>query len=163
MPQQLAVLLRFPKHATRAAYRLATGKEPPAHIPTQRTKLWEDKDQEGSTEDMVFYDRVIVSADKSGIVFKRKFMTPREAANVNIPPGLNANEVKTQEPEIGSPLRELAEDEVLKLAEGPTGYNWLVWKADEIPEPSTGGGLTKEEHGLLVENNAMLKQLVART
>jgi len=97
------------------------------------------------------YPNVYVSFDQvSGQpVWDQLGLPVTEAKTVNIPPkGEGQTNVPgANQPETPCPMRDLADDEVIRL-----GFAAIpqVWRADEIPAPAEGGGFTADEKTLLL-------------
>ena len=131
--QPITALNLFPTYGSREDYTAATGKPCPPWNPKRLPKSWEDLSALSSTEDMVVYDRTFTGFVSGLPKWRRLFLTPAEAASVNIPP-VGVPEVPgADKPGVPCPMRELADDEVLKPGPGPMGIGApQVWKESEL-------------------------------
>lgn len=117
----LEKLYLFPFFQTREQYRQATGQEPPEFDPTRPPQGWYDPQMGHSTKRTVIYDNVLAIDEKGrprlnaeGKPYFEPLMILRsEAATVNIPPKLSANEPGTGVPEVPPPVRALDPEEEL--------------------------------------------------
>lgn len=145
MPQAISILNIFPTYATREDYTARTGKPCPAWNSTRKPKSWEDSSAVQATEDMMVYDRIFLGMDGAGNPkWKRLFLVPGEAAIVNIPPtgpGMT-NVPGADQPVIACPMRELAEDEIIKAGFGNLP---VLWKASEIATQEIGWTAAEKE------------------
>jgi hypothetical protein len=145
MPKPISILNLFPTYASREAYKAATGKEAPPWNPGLHPKAWEDPAALSATEDMVVYDLIFVKFDANQKpVFKKLFLSPAEAANVNIAPkGTGMTNVSGADaPEVLCPLRPLEDHEVLKPTFGDVPN---VFEAIELVSVDTGFTMADRE------------------
>jgi len=114
-------LYLFPYYDTRERYQAETGMEPPPFNPEKPPKYWFDPEAAHSEKRSILYERVLALSE-DGHVLKgsdgRPMIEPLllkkdEAATVNIPLKLVANEPGTNQPAIPVPLRALDPDEEL--------------------------------------------------
>ena len=114
-------LYLFPYYQTRDQYKQATGEAPPAFDITRPPKYWEDPSAAKSTKRTLIYENVLACGE-SGMPLKDDAGNPylegllilrTEAATVNIPPKMGANEPGTDLPEAPPPVRPLDPDEEL--------------------------------------------------
>lgn len=117
----LEKLYLFPYFQTREQYRQAMGQEPPPFDPTRPPQGWFDPQMVHSTKRTVIYENVLAIDEKGrakrnedGVPYFEPLMILRtEAATVNIPEKVAANEPGTEVPEVPVPLRALDADEEL--------------------------------------------------
>jgi hypothetical protein len=115
----LEKLFLYPLYQTQDQYRRGTGEEPPAFDPTKSPKYWFDPEASKSTRRNIVYDLVIAYdqngkalSDANGMpVFESMVLSKQEAATVNIPLAVAANEPGADKPQIPMPLREPDPDE----------------------------------------------------
>lgn len=114
-------LYLFPYFQTREQYRKAVGVEPPPFDETRPPQQWYDPSISTSTKRTVIYDNVL-AVDENGMpkrdengkpYFEPLMILKSEAATVNIPPKLAANEPGTDVPDVPPPVRALEPDEEL--------------------------------------------------
>lgn len=114
-------LYLFPYYQTREQYRAATGEEPAPFDPTRPPKYWRDPDVLKVTSRAVVYDRVLATNGKAQPVagpdgkpyFEVLMMLKTEAATVNIPLKISANEEGADVEEVPVPVRALEPEEEL--------------------------------------------------
>lgn len=158
MPQPLSVLNLFATFATREEYEAKTGKPCPAWDPKRQPKAWEDPDAHkvlvvGQVSYML-YDRIFVALSPQGDpVWDSLGLPVGDAKTVNIPPrGEGQTNVPgADQPEVPCPLRELADDEVLKAGFGNVPQ---VFKSAELV--SIDVGFTQVDRDLLIKIAAKL-------
>jgi hypothetical protein len=141
MPQPITVLNLFPTRDKRQSDDLP-------YNPGRAPKYWADPDALTSDEDMVIYERVLVGIKDGQPQWRRLFLAPYEAATYNIPPtGIGMTNVPgADKPPVPVPMRELADDEVIKPGFGNVP---VVWKASEIATPDQASGFTGDDRALL--------------
>jgi hypothetical protein len=111
----------FPYYQTRDQYRASTGEEAPLFDPERPPKYWFDPAAAKSAKRALIYDQVLVCnelghalANAQGKPYLEQLMILKsEAATVNIPPKLAANEPGTGQAEVPPPLRPLEPEEEL--------------------------------------------------
>jgi hypothetical protein len=121
-------LYLFPYYQTREQYAKATGKEPPEFDSTKSPKSWFDPAAaaDASTRRSVVYENVIAgNADGYAIagedgkpMLEAMLLSKAEAATVNIPLKVSANEPGAGAPEVPVPLRNLEPEEYLDFGFG---------------------------------------------
>lgn len=156
MPKGITALNLFQSFSTQLEYEKITGKLAPEWNPSRRPKNWFDPEAINATEDMVVYDKCFIGFDSnSNPKWRKLFLTPIEASTVNIP--IKGNELSTtnipgaDQPSVPMPLRELADNEVLKPGFGNLP---LLYTADEVAGIEVG--FTQTDHDLLVKIAAKL-------
>lgn len=114
-------LYLYPYYDTRERFQAETGMEPPPFNPDKPPKYWFDPEAAHSQKRSILYENVLAISEQ-GHVLKgedgRPLLEPLllkkdEAASVNIPLKLVANEPGAAVPAVPVPLRALHEDEEL--------------------------------------------------
>ncbi len=152
MPKDLNTLNLFPTYATREAFVFATGEPFPAYDPEKPAKYWYDPNAEFSNEDIIVYDRVFVKLLNDKPVWKRLFLTPAQAATVNIPPAGVPGDPSSptgQGKFVPVPMRELEDDETIISTMG-------------IPMVYTAAELEKREVGFSQADRERLKRIAVK-
>ncbi len=114
-------LYLFPQYDTREKYKAETGMEPPPFDDTRAPKSWFDPKAAQSTKRTVVYENVlalneighVLPGEDGRPMLEALVLKKEEAATVNIPLKLVANEPGASELPVPVPLRALYEDEEL--------------------------------------------------
>lgn len=116
-------LYLFPYYQTRDQYLNATGKEAPEFDPTRPPKFWADPSTVETSPGRrnIVYENVIaynerglpIAGPDGKPMLESMALLKIDAASVNIPKKLAANEPGTDVPEIPPPMRSLHPDEYL--------------------------------------------------
>lgn len=117
----ISELFLYPHYDTREKYRAETGMEPPPFDPSRPPKQWFDPKAAQSTKRTVVYENVLAVDERGHALpgadgrpmLEAMVLRKEEAATVNIPLKLVANEPGTDALPVPVPLRALYEDEEL--------------------------------------------------
>jgi hypothetical protein len=155
VPKPISSLNLFPTYETREAYERATGQPCPAWDASRKPKSWMDPNAKKALMvggvPYALYPNVYVSFDQIAgqPVWDQLGLPVTEAKTVNIPPkGEGQTNVPgADQPEVPCPMRDLTDDEVIRL-----GFAAIpqVWRADEMPV-AVAEGFTAEEKKLLLD------------
>ncbi|MEJ5367889.1 MAG: hypothetical protein WHT08_06200 [Bryobacteraceae bacterium] len=145
-------LFLFPVYQTRAAYKEATGLEPPPFDPTRPAQYWFDPEASKSPKRIIVYDRVL-AIDEKGVpkknaegkpYFEELVLPKSEASTVNIPYQEAANEPQSGLPDVPVPCRALHDDEELSF-----DFGGLVVVRNKNFQDQTVVGFTVADRELL--------------
>lgn len=123
----------------------------------RREKHWADPAALQSAEDMVVYKTFVKLADGKP-VWKNIFLTPHEAATLNIPPANQTADPAAPKPEWPFPARDLADDEVIVVAKGTLGGGlYQIVTAAELAAQEEWEGISYSRY-----DRSILERLAAK-